>query len=308
MPAEATSPRSLDLLLKLRRIPLFRMLPLESLNTLALAARLQTLAPGQALARAGEPWSALCLVLSGELEGPSGGGDARVLTQRAELLGALALLAGQPLPCEIRARSSVQLLRIPSDALFDLLEADPGAMLEVLRATAQLLLEAPVSTGGEPPRAASTGRAHPMDLVQRMLLIWRSFGMENVSVTGLADLARVATQSIADGKRPLWRVGDTASEGVLVVDGGVTLQVAGTGVQHVGPGGLLGGLDLMAGTPRRYDAQPTAGTVLLHMPAVQILGLFEDHFDMAMGVLTGMSRSALALECRTADAAVAAAV
>lgn len=307
MPAEATSPRALDLLLRLRRIPLFRMLPLESLNTLALSARLQTLAPGQALARAGERWSTLCLVLSGELEGLPGGADARGLTQRVELLGALALLAAQPLPFEIRARSSVQLLRIPADALFDLLEADPGALLEVLRATAQLLLAAPVSTGGEPPRTAARG-AQPRDLVQRMMLIWRSFGMENVSVTGLAELARVATQSIADGKRPLWRVGDAASEGILVVDGDVTLQVAGTGVQHVGPGGLLGGLDLFAGTPRRYDAYPTAGTVLLHMPATQILGLFEDHFDMATGVLTGMARGALALECHGQEDPASAAV
>jgi hypothetical protein len=307
MQAEATGSRSLDLLLRLRRIPLFRTLPLESLHTLALAARLQTLASGEPLARAGEPWTSLCLVLAGELEGPSSGADTRGLTQRAELLGALALLAGQPRPCEIKARSSVQLLRIPADALFDLLEADPGAMLEVLRATAQLLLEAPVSTGGAPPRAAPAQGSHPLDLVQRMLLIWRSFGMENVSVTGLSDLARVATQSVSDGKRPLWRVGDAAAEGVLVVDGCVTLKVGGAGVQQVGPGGLLGGLDLMAGTPRRYDAYPAAGTALLHMPATRILGMFEDHFDMATGVLTGMSRSALALECQAACAAVPAA-
>jgi CRP-like cAMP-binding protein len=297
MPAEARSPRPLDLLLRLRRIPLFRALTLESLHALALAARLQPLAPGEPLVRAGEPWSTLCLVLEGEVAGPVGADCAQGLTQRAELLGALALLAGQALPCEVRARGPVQLLRIPGDALFDLLEADSGARLEVLRATAQMLLEAPVDTGGEPPRAAAAPAAQPMDLVQRMLLIWRAFGLENVSVTGLTDLARLATQSVADGTSRLWRVGDVATEGVLVVDGGVALQVSGSVVREVGPGALLGGLDLIAGTPRRYDATPTAGTVLLHLPASQVLGMFEDHFDMAMGVITAIARSALALQC-----------
>jgi CRP-like cAMP-binding protein len=292
MPAEAAGSRALDLVLRLRRIPLFRALALESLQTLSLAATVQQLAPGEPLARAGEPCLRLVLVLDGELAAPGGGA---VAPAQVELLGALALLAGQPLPQPVVARGPVQLLRIPGDALFDFLEADFGALLEVMRGAARLLLEAPVDTGGLAPRTAPPSGAAPLDLVERMLIVWRAFGLENISVTALTDMARTASQRVADGVHPLWRVGDVASELVLVVDGSVTLRPAAEAlpVQVAGPEAVLGGLDLFAGTLRRYDALPSAGTVLLHLPAAGVLGMFEDHFDMAAGVLTSLSRSAL---------------
>ena len=291
MPTEAAGARALDLVLRLRRIPLFRALSLESLQTLSLAATVQPLAPGQPLARPGEPCDRLLLLLEGELVAPGSGAEL----PQVELLGALALLAGQPLPIPVVARGAVQLLCIPGDALFDFLEADFGALLEVMRGAAQLLLEAPVDTGGLPPRAAPAPGAAPLDLVQRMLLVLRAFGLGNVSVMALTDMARTATQSVADGARPLWRVGDVASEVVLVADGSVALRPASGSLpaHEAGPEAVLGGLDVFAGTLRRYDALPSAGTVLLHLPAGGVLGMFEDHFDMAVGVLTSLSRSAL---------------
>ncbi len=296
MPTESAGPGALDLVLRLRRIPLFRTLSLQSLQTLAPAARVQQLAPGEPLTRAGEPWARLILVLEGELLAP---GTGAALPQ-VELLGALALLCGQPLPTPVVARGPVQLLSIPGDALFDFLEADFGAMLEVMRCAAQLLLDAPADTGGLAPRTASGATAVPLDMVQRMLLSWRAFGLENVSVTGLTDMARTASQSVADGAGPLWEVGDLASEFVLVADGSVALHPASEALpsQVVGPEAVLGGLDVIAGTPRRYAARPSAGTVLLHLPAGGMLGMFEDHFDTAVGVLASMCRSALGVLCK----------
>jgi CRP-like cAMP-binding protein len=300
MPAEATATNSLDLVLRLRRIPIFRAVPLDSLHALALAARVERLAPGVVVSRAGEPWSSLNVVLEGHLEGP-GGGDADSVTNRAQLLGALALLAGHPLPCPVVARGPVQLLRVPPDALFALFEEDFGALLEVLRSLTQQLLEGPVVTGGLPPRNAQP--APPLDLVQRMLVIWRSFGLEHVSTTALADLARSASQTVADGKRLLWRAGDAASEAVLVVDGAVELRPPETSAWRVGPQTVLGGLDVLAGTPRRYDALPTAATVLLHLPAGQLLSRLEDHFDMAVDVLATLSRDAVRRLCGGSNSA-----
>ena len=294
MPAEAAVAQSLDLVLRLRRIPMFRGLPLDSLHALALAARVERLAPGTPLARAGEPWSALNVVLEGELDGPRGS-DMESVTDRAQRLGALALLAGRPLPCPVVARGPVQLLRVPPDTLFALLEEDFGALLEVLRSLAGQLLEGPVTVGGLPPRAPQA--ASPLDLVERMLVIWRSFGLEQVSTTALADLARGAAQSVANGTAPLWRAGDAASEAVLVVDGAVELRPPALPALRAGPQAVLGGLDVLASTPRRYDAIPTARTVLLHLPAGQLLSRLEDHFDMAVDVLATLSRDAVRQLC-----------
>jgi Cyclic nucleotide-binding domain len=295
MPADAaTVPNALDLVLRLRRIPPFREPPLESLHALALSARVERLAPGQPLARAGEPWSGLYLVLDGELEGP-GVRDAGNPTERAEFLGALALLSGQPLSCPVVARGPVQLLRVPADALFALLEEDFGALLEVIRSLTQQLLDAPITFGGLPPRAPQ--RAPPLDLVERMLLMWRSFRLEHVSTTALADLARSASQSVADGTRPLWSTGDAATEMVLVVDGAIELRPPAAPALWAGPQAVLGGYDFFAGAPRRYDTIPTAGTVLLHLPGAQLLGILEDHFDIAVALLAALSRDALQLLC-----------
>ena len=302
MPAEAATASVLDHVLRLRAFELFRGLPLESLHSLALAAHVVRLAPGQSLARSGEPWRALHLVLQGTLESP-GQDRPPISRERAELLGALAVLSGQPLPCPIVARGTVDLLRVPSDVLFEVLEEDFGATFEVLRNVARLLVEGPVVSGGLPPGPAPR-EPRSLDLVERMMLLRRAFRMESASLTSFADLARSATLSVAEGQRPLWRVGDPASEAVLVVAGSVELRATPQGdTQRVGAQGVLGALDLIASIPRRYDALPSPGTVLMHMPAAQMLGMLEDHFDAALDVISVLSRDALRLTCGCAEAA-----
>lgn len=297
MPAEAAAISSvMDHVLRLRAFELFRALPLESLHSLALAAQVVRLTPGQSLARSGEPWRALVLVLQGELEAPVPGA-LPISRERAELLGALAVLSGQPLPCPIRARGPVDLLSVPADVIIEMLEEDFGATFEVLRSVARLMINAPVFTGGLAP-AAAPREPFALDLVERMMLMRRAFRLESASLSSFADLARAATLRVADGSKPLWRVGDPASEAVLVVAGTVELRATPQGeTQRVGPQGVLGALDLIASIPRRYDALPTQGTVLLHLPATQMLSMLEDHFDAALDVIATLSRDALKLLC-----------
>ena len=297
----ATSPSAvMDLVLRLRAFELFHGLPLESLHGLALAADVVRLAPGQQLARTGEPWRALNLVLQGTLEAPRTDMEP-VSRERAELMGALAVLSGTPLPCPIVARGTVDLLRVPADVLTEVLEEDFGATFEVLRNVARLLVEGPVVSGGLPPGPAPR-EPRSLDLVERMMLLRRAFRLESASLTSFADLARSATLSVAEGSQPLWRAGDPASEAVLVVAGSVELRATPRGdTQRVGAQGVLGALDLIASIPRRYDALPSAGTVLLHLPAPQMLSMLEDHFDAALDVIAVLSRDALKLLCGCAE-------
>ena len=301
MSAEAVTSRVLDHVLRLRAFELFRGLPLESLHSLALAARVVRLAPGQPLARSGEPWRALHLVLQGVLEAP-GEGRPPISRERVELLGALAVLSGEPLPCPILARGTVDLLHIPADVLFEVLEEDFGATFEVLRNVARLMVNAPVSAGGLPGGPAPR-EPESLDLVEKMMLLRRAFRLESASLTSFADLARGATQSVADGKQPLWQRGDPTGDCVLVVAGSVELTSTPSGeALRVGTHGVLGALDLIAGIPRRYDALPTKGTVLMFLPAALMLGMLEDHFDAALDVIAVLSRDALRFTCGICEA------
>jgi CRP-like cAMP-binding protein len=276
MAAELESPGTLDLLLRLRRFRLLQSVPLESLAALARVARLKTFADGELVARAGEAWGSVSLVLEGAFAAPGQELDS----ERLELLGALAVFAREPLPLAVVARGPTRALCLPADGLLEMAEEDFGAMEEVMRGLARMLLDRPVSTGGLPPGALPVRGMGALDLVQRMLI-------------ALADTARSAVEESLDGQAPLWRQGDPPRDIVLVVSGAVEARPPGAPVLRAGPYGVLGGLDILAATPRRYEAWPEPGAVVLRVPAERLMGHFEDHPEVAMDLLGVLARDVL---------------
>jgi CRP-like cAMP-binding protein len=265
MPAELESPGTLDLLLRLRRFRLLQSVPLESLAAFARVARIKAFTDGESVARTGETWASMSLVLEGAFAAP---GQA-VAGERLELLGALAVFAREPLPLAVVARGPTRALCLPADGLLEVAEEDFGAMEAVLREMARLLLDQPVSTGGLPPGALPVRGMGPLDLVQRMLIIQRSLGLAHSSITALVDTARSAVQEQLDDRGPLWRAGDPSRDIVLVVSGAVEVRPREGPVLRAGPYGVLGGLDILAAAPRRYEAWPEAGAVVLRVRSVK---------------------------------------
>jgi CRP-like cAMP-binding protein len=279
------------LILRLRRFPLFHQVSLESLAALAQSARVEHFVDGEPVARAGEAWSGLHLAIDGAFTAPIP--DADEDPDRAELIGALSLLSERPLPCAVTARGATRALCLPADVLFEVLEDDFSTLLEVLRAVGRLVLSAPVHTGGLPPEPPPRTGLPTLDLVERMFFIQRAFRLTHSSVTSLAETARSAVQVPCDGSRPLWRAGDAPGEMVVVAAGAVTLQLADGRTLRVGRYGVLGGIDVLTGSPRRYDAWPEPGSVVLWLPAETTMNSFEDHFHVAMGLLAVLSQDAL---------------
>ena len=290
MRIELESTGKVALILRLRRFPLFHGVALESLAALAQSARVEHFVDGEAVARAGEAWSGLHLSLEGGFGAPIAASEH---PDRPELLGALSVLADRPLPCAVTARGATRALCLPADVLFEVLEDDFSTLLEVLRAVGRLVLSAPIHTGGLPPEPPPRTPLPALDLVERMFLIQRAFRLTHSSVTSLAETARSAVQVPCDGTRPLWRAGDAPGEMVVVVAGAVTLQLADGSTRRVGRYGVLGGIDVLTGSPRRYDAWPEPGSAVLWLPAETTMNSFEDHFHVAMGLLAVLSQDAL---------------
>jgi CRP-like cAMP-binding protein len=290
MRVEHESTGKVGLILRLRRFPLFQRVPLESLAALAQSARVEHFVDAEPVARAGEAWAGLHLAIEGAFTAPIPGAED---PDRPELLGALSVLADKPLPCAVTASGPTRALCLPTDVLFEVLEDDFATLLEVLRAVGRLVLAAPVHAGGLPPESAPRSELPTLDLVERMFFIQRAFRLLRSSVTSLAETARSAAQDTFDGSRPLWRTGEVASEMVVVVAGAVSLVLPRGEPLRVGRYGVIGGIDVLTGSRRRYEAWPEPGAVVLRLPAEATMNSFEDHFHVALGLLQVLSSDAL---------------
>ncbi|HET9451246.1 MAG TPA: cyclic nucleotide-binding domain-containing protein [Aggregicoccus sp.] len=283
--------RILERVLRLRGFALLQTVPLESLEALAQAARVRRLSRGEVLVPAGETWRALTLPLEETLRTrPAAGAQAA----EPELLGALSLWSGRPLAVDVVAEASMLVLQLTADTLSEVLEGDASAMLAVLRASARLLLDAPVRAGGLPPGAPAPFGAGSLDLVQRMLLLQRSLGLARASVTALADAASSSEEVRLEQGARLWAPGDPVLDLVLVAAGRVVLRTSRGQEEQAGPYGVLGALDVMAGTPRRYEAwAEVGGATVLRVPAEHLLGHLEDHVEVALDLLGLLARENL---------------
>jgi signal transduction histidine kinase len=121
---------------RLRQTPLFGGLSEDALRRLAAAGQVVDLAPGEALITEGEEADALYVVLSGELEVTRRAGTSEIPVARVgpgALQGEIAALEGGRRLATVRAASAAEALRIPVDAIRELLSAGPDVALAVIR-------------------------------------------------------------------------------------------------------------------------------------------------------------------------------
>ena len=134
-----TASTSLD---ALRATPLFAGLPDEQLERLAAGAKPMSLKAGDFLIIEGDLADDLYVVLSGELEVTKRSGNAEVPLARVgpgAIQGELAALERGQRMASVRALTDVEVLRIPFEAILDLLSAGPDAALGIIRTVIQRL-------------------------------------------------------------------------------------------------------------------------------------------------------------------------
>jgi signal transduction histidine kinase len=121
---------------QLRATPLFAELSDELLERLAGHTEPMHLEPGDYLIREGDPAEDLYVVTAGELDITKRSGNADVYLNRVgpgSIQGEIAGLERGQRMASVRAVGAVEILRIPYDALGDLLAAGPDAVLALVR-------------------------------------------------------------------------------------------------------------------------------------------------------------------------------
>jgi signal transduction histidine kinase len=129
----ATASMALD---ALRASPLFAELPEDHLQRLAAGAKPMTLQPGDFLIIEGQQADDLYVVVSGELEVTKRSGNAEIPLARVgpgAIQGELAALERGHRMASVRALTETEVLRIPFEAVLDLLSAGPDAALGIIR-------------------------------------------------------------------------------------------------------------------------------------------------------------------------------
>lgn len=148
----------------LRQAPLFAPLPEPALARLASRAMLRRLRAGEWLFRQGDAGNELYVVASGRLEAVfESPPPARVirLLGRGEVVGEVALIAGQPRSASVRARRDTELLEISSNGFRDLLGQHPDVGMELLQLLARRLAAGSAPAGSTPQTVAVVDLREP---------------------------------------------------------------------------------------------------------------------------------------------------
>ena len=144
---------------RLRETPLFAGLDDEPLQRLVELGEIVDLEPGEVLIREGDDADALYVVLDGELEVTKRAGSSKIplaLVGPGSLQGEIAALEGGRRLASVRATGAAEVLRIPVEAIRELLAAGPDVALAVIR-TAVDRLRGMESTLREREKLAALG-------------------------------------------------------------------------------------------------------------------------------------------------------
>ena len=114
----------------------------------------------------------------------------------------------------------------------------------------------------------------------------------DASTRDLRDLASAADVVVLDAGRFLQRRGRHVVEAYLVLDGEVDLVADGFQLAALGPGDLLGELEIVDGEPAASDAVAAGEVTALVLTAPRLRGLVESNHAVRTAVVRQLARRA----------------
>lgn len=290
-------------MLHIRQIPVGAMLPAPVLRVIAAHLRERTFAKGSLLMRSGEPIDGLHMLTDGGVALTRAGSSLGDL-DAPQTLGFLGILARQDGPYDATAKSEVRAFELETDTLLELFEDHFELLSATLRYLAERLYfdlqELPQEALGIPPTDLGTVPDRPLDLVERVMFLRTTSGLNQASVNALALMARQMEEVRVKAGTSLWKVGER-SEGVLfVVRGAVLCTTADGRAFRYGPGTGVGGIEALADKPRWYGSDAETDLVALRGNSDQLMDIFENQFRMAMDFMSMLARAEIGLLARRA--------
>ena len=123
----------------LQQTPFFAGLPLEDLEGIARVGSPVTFEPSTTIVAEGDPGDAMYIVLSGTAE-VDVGGRFHSLT-KGDFFGEMALISSRTRMATVKAKESVEALKIPADAFQSFLLQHPTVAVSMLREIVDRLRE-----------------------------------------------------------------------------------------------------------------------------------------------------------------------
>jgi len=284
----------------------------EALAAIARLASAQRVPAGELLAREGEPFQHVYLIIDGLLElfhdgtslGRFGSGEA---------VGILSALARDPQPWSCRTLRDSTLLSLRVSEIFEVFEDHFELMHGSLTKLAtdaigwRRKLQRP-GVQRQPLRTpcVSCGSG-PLGLVERTLHLRHTIGLEESYIDQLTELARAATELRAPAGSRLWAAGDTAENMLVVVSGVVQATSLDGAPLRFGSGDMLGHLEAIAAVPRWFDATVERDLVALSLDCDALVDVWEDHPALGFAFLRMLSRLVVSLRLQVARQAPGAA-
>lgn len=301
MAANAFFVGPLDRVLFLRTIPIFEGLRPAHLAAIAQHARERVWPVGALLQTPDQAAETVYLVVEGEVELSHADG----VTQRigpGQTVGVLELLSRSQTALTARTTRDTVALEFDWDAQFDICEQHFPVLAQYIRYLAGRTIE---GLGRDPRALEAEAEAaelvplpaeRPLNLVERILVLYGSQEFSRRSPDALAELAHHVAEVRYGAGEKIWDAGAHADHFVLLAAGTVECRLPDGGALPIRAGTTIGLYEMLARAPRWYVARAAGEVVGLRIDFDPFLDILEDHFDLALDVLSLLARNLLELQ------------
>lgn len=291
----------LERVLHLRTAPALEGLDSTELVRVAQFARERTFPKGSFLLEKGGGAAAFHLLVEGRVRVKRTGRPSHSIGP-GEVVGFLNQLSGGVQSVEAQAEVDTLTLEFDADAQFDLCEEHFPILLNYARFLSRSLIRERrahfphlVSDG----RPAVDERAEGPDLVTRILALNRAAAFRRCSLDGLGELARHLSEVGHRDGDVLWRVGEVQGWFALVQAGTLRRSLDSSSAL-LEPYSIVGMEEALAGDPRWHELSAIGEARVLRVEIEPFLDILEDHFEMAMALLSSMATELMELQEKSA--------
>jgi CRP-like cAMP-binding protein len=155
------------------------------------------------------------------------------------------------------------------------------------------------------PAETTTGPVDEVHIgpVQRALILKTFPGFVSLNAAELAAVASIARERFFPAGSVLLEPGTPVLTFHLVIEGEVQMLNGGRPSQTMGPRSSVGGLGALSRAPQGAHAIALTDTLTLEIDTEDMQDVFEDNFNILMGVMRALTRTVRAFQQRTGGGA-----
>lgn len=275
----------LERILYLKKLPIFSLLPNDSLAALAEMLRERAFPKDAVIQREGESVTRIQFILDGQIRA-SRRGVPMPGAGPGTPMGALAVLARDPQGYLGIADVDTFTLELESDALLEVCEDHFAIVHRALQYLSRWAISVQQRLGPEQRASAppiTRLASGELDFVERIFFLRQITPFARGSINALAELSRGLTEVHFDAGIPLWAEGDPAHYVLLIADGRVGCASQAHKLRfEAGPPYAVAAMEAVAEVRHWFSATTLTPVRALHGTIEGMLDVFEDNFELAM--------------------------